>query len=272
MSSSSAPGEIDGGWDDVETGDGGWNDSLAQRRRSADHVIDARLASRLVEAEPGARVALGIDVDDQHAAADGGEGGGEVDRGRCFADTALLVRDGDDPHDRGRVQECRLRSWVRDVTCLSRSGRCRADQIGSPPYGRQLSYIWERRSIPSQHVGPWGKGRRYDRRRRAAHAWSNVASGASARAVTTSAGHGIERFDPGAVNPHWRSRRPRDGVQEPALAGVALDEMDLARAHDRQHHAGEARRPSRGPPRPWRCSEPVRGAERSRACDGATGR
>ena len=66
----------------------------ARPRRSARHR--RRGGGRPVDAEAGRGVALRIEVDDEHPLADGGEGGGEVDRGRRLADAALLVGDGDD--------------------------------------------------------------------------------------------------------------------------------------------------------------------------------
>ena len=47
-------------------------------------------------ADTARQVALGVDVDEQHASADEGEGGGEVDGGCGFADAALLIGDGHD--------------------------------------------------------------------------------------------------------------------------------------------------------------------------------
>ena len=53
-----------------------------------------------IDSEPGRRIALWIEIDDQHLLANGGERSTEIDRGRGFADTAFLV--GDRNHARRR--------------------------------------------------------------------------------------------------------------------------------------------------------------------------
>ena len=64
---------------------------VAQRRFADQHVIGRAVAVAAVDAEPGRGVALRIEIDDQHALADGGQRGAEIDRGRGLADAALLV-------------------------------------------------------------------------------------------------------------------------------------------------------------------------------------
>jgi hypothetical protein len=60
----------------------------------ADQQVIHRLAeAALVDAAAHGRVALGVEVDEQHALAGGGEAGGEVDAGGRLADAALLVGD-----------------------------------------------------------------------------------------------------------------------------------------------------------------------------------
>ena len=49
-----------------------------------------------LSSDAAGQVALGVDVDEQHSLSAQGEGGGEVDGGGGLADSALLVRDGDD--------------------------------------------------------------------------------------------------------------------------------------------------------------------------------
>ena len=66
-----------------------------QRPFSDQHVVtrgDARLA---IDAKPGRGVALGIEIDNEHALADRGERGSEIDGGGGLADPALLVRRGE---------------------------------------------------------------------------------------------------------------------------------------------------------------------------------
>ena len=64
----------------------------SRKRRFADqHVVGRAVAAAAVDAEAGRGVALRIEVDDQHALADRGQRGAEIDRGRGLADAALLV-------------------------------------------------------------------------------------------------------------------------------------------------------------------------------------
>src|SRR5262249_57972836 len=60
------------------------------------HLGGAALEARLVDAAPHGRVALRVEVQEQHLAARRGERGREVHRGGGLADAALLVRDGND--------------------------------------------------------------------------------------------------------------------------------------------------------------------------------
>ncbi len=48
------------------------------------------------EADAAGEVALGVQVDGEHAAVGEGERGGEIDRGRGLSDPTFLVCDGDD--------------------------------------------------------------------------------------------------------------------------------------------------------------------------------
>ena len=54
-------------------------------------------------ADAAGEVALGIDVDEQHALSGERQRGREVDGGRGFADAALLIGDGDDAGHIGHV-------------------------------------------------------------------------------------------------------------------------------------------------------------------------
>ena len=67
------------------------DDRFAQRRFADQHVIGRAAAVAAVDAEAGRGVALRIEIDDQHALADRGERGAEIDRGGGLADAALLV-------------------------------------------------------------------------------------------------------------------------------------------------------------------------------------
>ena len=53
-------------------------------------------------AEPGGRVRLRVEIDEQHALARLGEAGADVDGGRRLPDAALLVRDCVDPGGHAR--------------------------------------------------------------------------------------------------------------------------------------------------------------------------
>ena len=78
------------------------NHRLAQRRFADQHVIGRAVAVAAVDAETGRGVALRIEIDDQHALADCGECGAEIDRGGGLADAALLV---------GKRQDARMGRW-----------------------------------------------------------------------------------------------------------------------------------------------------------------
>ena len=73
-----------------------WHDRVAQRLLAGEHVVGRETAAAPVDAEAGRGVALRIEIDDQHVLADRGERGAEIDRGRGFADAALLVGDRQD--------------------------------------------------------------------------------------------------------------------------------------------------------------------------------
>ena len=77
---------------------------VAQRRFADQHVIGRAVAAAAIDAETGRGVALRIEIDDQHALADRGQRGAEIDRGGGLADAALLV---------GQRQNARMagRNW-----------------------------------------------------------------------------------------------------------------------------------------------------------------
>src|SRR3546814_3560506 len=60
----------------------------------AQQVVALKFALCVTDSGPGRGIALRVEVDNQRAPAGRRERGGEVDRGRCLADPALLVRHG----------------------------------------------------------------------------------------------------------------------------------------------------------------------------------
>jgi hypothetical protein len=56
-------------------------------------VVDGPHKGRFVDTEAAGRVALGVHVNEEDAAPEGGEAGTEVDRGGGLADSAFLVND-----------------------------------------------------------------------------------------------------------------------------------------------------------------------------------
>ncbi len=88
----------------MQTRHRGRDHRFAQRRLADQHVIGRAVAVAAIDAEAGGGVALRIEIDDQHALADGGQCGAEIDRGGGLADAALLV---------GERQDARMasQSW-----------------------------------------------------------------------------------------------------------------------------------------------------------------
>ena len=84
-------GQIHGRGRDVQPRHRGRHHGVAQRRFADQHVIGRAVAAAAVDAEAGRGVALRIEIDDQHALADRGQRGAEIDRGGGLADAALLV-------------------------------------------------------------------------------------------------------------------------------------------------------------------------------------
>ncbi len=85
-------GQVDGGGHHPESGQ-----LLARRHHVGEgltlhqHVVRRGHAAVVVDAEGGRGVALGVEVDDEHALPELRQGGGHIDRGRRLADPALLV-------------------------------------------------------------------------------------------------------------------------------------------------------------------------------------
>src|SRR5690606_20247966 len=95
--------QVCGGRDQPETGQAGVEDGPVERSPVQHDVVGSGPAGGVRDAEPGRGVALRIEVDDQDLAIGRGERGRQVDRGGGLADTALLVRDGDDARPRGAL-------------------------------------------------------------------------------------------------------------------------------------------------------------------------
>src|SRR5262249_39703519 len=83
----------------------------------------ARLARN---AKTGRGIALRIEIDQQDMLAGGGERRREIDRGRCLADPALLIGDGDDPDT---VRPC------SDLEFVHGAARRMAESFRSAPEG-----------------------------------------------------------------------------------------------------------------------------------------
>ena len=85
-------GQVDGGRHDHEAGQllAGLG-HLRQRHAVHQGVVRRQRAAGVLHREGGGGVALGVEVDHQHAQAALGQAGGDVDRGGRLADAALLV-------------------------------------------------------------------------------------------------------------------------------------------------------------------------------------
>src|SRR5262249_58176380 len=97
---------------------------------TAQHIEGRDLA--LVDAETRARVALRVEVDDEHALADRCERGAEIDGGRGLADAALLVGErehagalagAEEAHRHRRSLSARRPSFVTFTMCDVPAGR-----------------------------------------------------------------------------------------------------------------------------------------------------
>ncbi len=78
-------------------GTDGFLDRRFHRRFAHHHFIGRNRAALAVDAEPGRGIALRIEIDDQHALADGGQSRAEIDGGRRLADAAFLVGEDENP-------------------------------------------------------------------------------------------------------------------------------------------------------------------------------
>ena len=81
----------------------GHDHRVAQRRLADQHVVGRTVAVAAIDAEAGRGVALGIEIDNQHAFANRSECGTEIDRCGSFSDSTLLVGERQDPRMAGRM-------------------------------------------------------------------------------------------------------------------------------------------------------------------------
>ena len=133
----------------------------APRRIGALPLSTSKVEMRpLVDAEPGAGIALRIEVDDQHPLADGRERRAEIDRRRGLADAALLIGEREDARAARskRVHRAfaftRLARW-RDLDDMRiRRGQARMQATGEVPVALARPRSRLRRRGPSR-TAPW---------------------------------------------------------------------------------------------------------------------
>ena len=93
-------GQVEAGGRDEQVAHGGRLDAVLEGDVVQHDVVHRRLEVAGVDAQAGAGVALGIEVDDQRPVAEVGQAGAEVHGGRGLAHAALLVGDRQDPRER----------------------------------------------------------------------------------------------------------------------------------------------------------------------------
>src|SRR5882757_5374067 len=86
----------------MQPGHRGRHHRVAQRRLADQHVIGRAAAIAAIDTESGGRVALWIEIDDQHILTDGGQRCAEIDGGGGLADATLLFRQRQDARMVGR--------------------------------------------------------------------------------------------------------------------------------------------------------------------------
>ena len=224
-------------------------------RRAVEQVV-ARRAVRAL-AEPGRRVRLRVEIDDEHLLTRLGETGGEVDGCRRLADAALLVREREDRA--GHAVHC-PRAGGRSA--IRRAGACAPSPDGAetrpasaPPWGSRTGPA----SPPAHRHRPGGPPARSPRRRRSArrrgpprrpatsgrHHSAATGGGASARRDGDAVG--LERLLLGAAanDPRRsgsRGRRARGSRLAPHSPRAA---SPRGRAARRRAGCRASRRPSR---------------------------
>jgi hypothetical protein len=88
-------GQRRGGWQQIEAGTHLRDDRLGQRHAADQHVIRGGGQGLFVNPERRRRVALRIEIDQQHAKTAAGEHDRQIDRGRRLTDAALLIGERD---------------------------------------------------------------------------------------------------------------------------------------------------------------------------------
>ena len=96
------PDHVAGSGDEGEVCDFRGEDDLAGGGVAEEEVVDGEAGFVAGKAEASGGVGLGIDVEEEYGNAFKGDGGGQIDGRGGFADSALLVDDGDDLAVRGR--------------------------------------------------------------------------------------------------------------------------------------------------------------------------
>ncbi len=89
---------------------------LVDRLVADQHMVDGLLEAGLVDAAPRRRVALRIEVDQQHAALGRGQAGSEIDARGGLADPTFLVGYGENTHQ-AAFRNTRWRCAARPGTC-----------------------------------------------------------------------------------------------------------------------------------------------------------
>ena len=103
-------------------GDIDLRDHVGNRPSTEEYVVRRWRTDRMRHRERSARIALGIEIDDQYAQPMQGQRGGNVHGGRRLTDATLLIGDGDD------VRLCRPRPLrPADVQHLDRSAGFASD-------------------------------------------------------------------------------------------------------------------------------------------------
>src|SRR6267154_5787839 len=82
---------------------------ITQRRLADQHIIGRAVAIAAIDTESGGRIALRIEIDDQHILTDGGQCCAEIDGGSGLANAPLLIR---------QRQDTRMVGWRFDLILL----------------------------------------------------------------------------------------------------------------------------------------------------------
>ena len=109
--------QIHGRGDDGEAGYGGVDQCLVERDLTEQQIVGAGRPPRTLNAEAGRRIALGIQIDHQHTAANCRQRGREINRRGGLANPAFLIGDRDYP-PRSRMV-CPRRVCDRLITGLN---------------------------------------------------------------------------------------------------------------------------------------------------------